>query len=326
MQMPLTMKKKLIFIINPISGIGRQKKIEEVVAKHLDHNLFDYEIRYTQRIHHGTEIAREAAEKRECDAIIAVGGDGSVNDVANGLHGHDMTMGIIPCGSGNGLARDLKIPLQLSQAVRIINQYNVSPIDTIQLNDHIYVSIAGVGFDALVARKMKQAKKRGLTAYANIVLNDYPLSKESLFHLNIDGKTWERKAWFISFANSSQFGYNTAIAPLADLSDGLIDICIVKKIPLAHLPLTAPLVYLNHFDLSQHVEIVKAKEVTVLDNEYGWVNVDGEGMRMENTLHFQVHHNALNIIKPVVRHNLIENIENKIGDLEKLIEDSRYFK
>ncbi len=320
------MKKKLIFIINPISGIGRQKKIEEVVAKNLNHEQFDYEIRYTQHAHHGTDIARDAAEKKECDAIIAVGGDGSVNDVVNGLHGHDIIMGIIPCGSGNGLARDLKIPLQPTQAVRAINRFHVAPIDTIQLNDHIYVSIAGVGFDALVARKMKQAKKRGLTAYANIVLNDYPLSKENTFHLQIDGEVLERKAWFISFANSSQFGYNAAVAPLADLSDGLIDICIVKKIPLAHLPLTAPLVYLNHFDLSQHVEIIKAKEVMVLDNDYRWVNVDGEGLRMEKELRFKVHHNALNIIKPVERPNLIENIENKIEDIEKFIEDSRYFK
>ncbi len=320
------MKKKLIFIINPISGIGRQKKIEEVIDKNLDHTQFDYEIRYTQHAHHGTEIAHQAAEQQECDAIIAVGGDGSVNDVVNGLHGYDMTMGIIPCGSGNGLARDLKIPLQTSQAVRAINQYHVAPIDTIQLNNHIYVSIAGVGFDALVARKMKQAKKRGLVAYANIVINDYPLSKESTFQLAIDGEILERKAWFISFANSSQFGYNTAIAPLADLSDGLIDICIVNKIPFAHLPLTAPLVYLNHFDLSQHVEIIKAKEVTVLNNDYGWVNVDGEGMQMDSKLNFSVHHNALNIIKPIERPNLIENIENKIEDIEKFIEDSRYFK
>lgn len=320
------MKKRLLFIVNPISGIGKQRKIEKIVDNHLDKELFDYEIHYTQHAHHGTEIAREAAEKNSCDAIIAVGGDGSVNDVVNGLHGHDITMGIIPCGSGNGLARDMKIPLQPSQAVRMINQYNVSPIDTVQLNDLIFASIAGVGFDAMVARKMKLAKKRGLTAYANIVLNDYPMSKDTVFHLVIDGKEYERKAWFISFANSNQFGYNTAIAPLAHLDDGLLDICIVNKIPLAHLPLTAPLVYLNHFDLSQHVEIIKAKEVTVLDNNYQWVNVDGEGLRVGKELHFIVHHKALNIIWPSSRTPLLDNIENKIEDIEKKIEDSRYFR
>lgn len=319
------MKKKIVFIINPISGIGRQKKIEDVVEHNIDHEQFDYEIRYTERIHHGTDIARELAEQQACDAIIAVGGDGSVNDIVNGLHGYDMTMGIIPCGSGNGLARDMKIPLQPAQAVRVINQYNIKPIDTVQLNDLIYVSIAGVGFDAVVARKMKLAKTRGLKAYANIVLNDYPTSKDIHFRLVVDGKEIERDAWFISFANSNQFGYNTAIAPLASLSDGLIDICIVDKIPLAHLPLTAPLVYLNHFNLSQHVEIIKAKEVKVLNNDYGWVNVDGEGLRIGSELDFKVHHNAQKMLQPIARPNIIENIESKIGDLEKRIEDLRYF-
>jgi YegS/Rv2252/BmrU family lipid kinase len=320
------MKRKIIFIVNPISGIGKQKKIESILADNLDKELFDYEIRYTEYAHHGTYIAREAAEQNSCDAIVAVGGDGSVNDVVNGLHGQNLTMGIIPCGSGNGLARDMKIPLQPAQAVRMINQYNVAPIDTVQLNNLIFVSIAGVGFDALVARKMKLAKKRGLTAYVNIVMSDYPLSKDTVFHLVVDGKEIERKAWFISFANSNQFGYNTAIAPLAHLDDGLLDICIVDKIPLAHLPLTAPLVYLNHFNLSQHVEILKAKEVIVLDNDYQWVNVDGEGLRVGKELQFTVHHKALNIIWPSAQKaNLIDNIENKIEGLEKKIENSRYF-
>lgn len=322
------MKKKLIFIVNPISGIGKQHKIESVVESTLDHEKFDYEIRYTEHIHHGTKIAREVAEQHGCDAIIAVGGDGSVNDIVNGLHGYDLTMGIIPCGSGNGLARDLKIPLQPVQAVRMINHYYVSPIDTVQLNDLVFVSIAGVGFDALVARKMKLARKRGLPAYVNIVLNDYPLSKEETFHLVVDGKEIERKAWFISFANSNQFGYNTAIAPLARLDDGLLDVCIVDKIPLAHLPLTAPLVYLNKFDISQHVEIIKAKEVTVLDNVHRWANVDGEGMKVGTELHFLVHHNAQNLIQPdpSAKPDLIANIENRLQDLEKKIEDSRYFR
>lgn len=318
--------KHLVFIVNPISGIGKQRKIESILESTLDTSLFTYEIRYTEHIHHGTEIAREAAEEGLCDAIVAVGGDGSVNDIATGLRGHGVTMGIIPCGSGNGLARDLKIPLNPVQAVKMINNYYTQFIDTVLLNDLLFVSIAGIGFDALVARKMKLAKKRGLSAYANIVLNDYPASKESTFQLVIDGKEIERSAWFVSFANSNQFGYNTAIAPLAQLDDGLLDICIVNKIPLAHLPLTAPLVYLNKFDISQHVEIFKAKEVTVLNNGYRWANVDGEGLRVGEELHFKVLPKSLNIITPGPKTSLIENIENRIEDLERKIDDSRYFR
>lgn len=312
------MKKKLLFIVNPISGIGKQRKIEKVLQSKLNHNKFDYEVRYTEHIHHGTDIAREAVSEGAFDAVVAVGGDGSINDVVKGITGSTVTLGIIPCGSGNGLARNLKIPLTPALAINIINQYYTAPIDTVTLNDSTYVSIAGIGFDALVARRMKLAKTRGLQAYTNIILADYPSYQEKTYRMNIDGHEIERSAWFISFANSNQFGFNTAIAPLAKLDDGLIDICIVDKIPLAHLPLTAPLVYLNHFQLSQHVEMYKAHEVIVYNNDYQWVNIDGEGERVGTELHFTNNPKSLNVIcreprpKPVVK--VLQNIE---ADLKK---------
>lgn len=309
--------KNLLFIVNPISGIGKQKRIEKVLNTNLDLEKFTFEVAYTERIHHGTEIARQAVEKGGYDAIIAVGGDGSVNDVVNGLKGSDMVMGIIPCGSGNGLARNLKIPLTPALAVKLINDFYVAPIDTIQLNDFTYVSIAGVGFDALVARRMKLAKTRGFQAYANIVLNDYPTSQETEYRMTIDGKDIKRKAWFISFANSNQFGFNTAVAPLAKLDDGLIDVCIIEKIPLAHIPLTAPLIYLNAFQYSQHVEIFKAKEVIVHNNNYKWVNIDGEGEKVGEELYFRNINKSLNII---CRDPQMPPMKKVILDLEKDIE------
>ena len=232
------------------------------------------------------------------DAIVAVGGDGSVNDVVSGLVGSNLALGIIPCGSGNGLARNLKIPLTPTHAIEAINHYKIAEIDTIYLNDRVVASIAGIGFDARVARRMKQTKVRGLQAYAKIILTDYPTYKEHTYRLNIDGNEIERKAWFISFANSNQFGYNTAIAPLAQLDDGLIDVCIVDRIPLLHLPMTAPLLYLNHFELSQHVEYFKAHEVTVYNNEEKWVNIDGEGERIGTELHFRNVRKSLKVLVP----------------------------
>ncbi len=196
------------------------------------------------------------------------------------------------------MARNLKIPLTPTNAIEVLNHFKVEEIDTIHLNDRIITSIAGIGFDARVARRMKLAKARGLQAYAKIVLTDYPTYKEHTFHLNIDGNEIERKAWFISFANSNQFGYNTAIAPLAKLDDGLIDVCIVDRIPLLHLPLTAPLLYLNHFELSQHVEFFKAHEVTVYNNDEKWVNIDGEGERIGKELHFFNVRKSLKVLVP----------------------------
>ncbi len=292
------MKRNLLFIVNPISGIGRQKKIEALLESNIDHSLLDYTVRYTERIHHGTELAKDAVEQGCFDAIVAVGGDGSVNDVVSGMVGSNIALGIIPCGSGNGLARNLKIPLTPAHAIEILNHYKVAEIDTIYLNDRVIASIAGVGFDARVARRMKQTKVRGLQAYAKIILTDYPTYKEHTYRLNIDGNEIERKAWFISFANSNQFGYNTAIAPLAQLDDGLIDVCIVDRIPLLHLPMTAPLLYLNHFELSQHVEYFKAHEVTVYNNDEKWVNIDGEGERIGTELHFRNVRKSLKVLVP----------------------------
>ena len=292
------MKRNLLFIVNPISGIGRQKKIEALLESNIDHSLLDYTVRYTERIHHGTELAKDAVEQGCFDAIVAVGGDGSVNDVVSGMVGSNIALGIIPCGSGNGLARNLKIPLTPAHAIEILNHYKVAEIDTIYLNDRVIASIAGIGFDARVARRMKQTKVRGLQAYAKIILTDYPTYKEHTYRLNIDGNEIERKAWFISFANSNQFGYNTAIAPLAQLDDGLIDVCIVDRIPLLHLPMTAPLLYLNHFELSQHVEYFKAHEVTVYNNDEKWVNIDGEGERIGTELHFRNIRKSLKVLVP----------------------------
>ena len=301
------MKKRMLVIVNPISGVGRQKKIERLLNTNLDHDLYDHEVRYTERIHHGTELARQGAMEG-FDVITAVGGDGSVNDVIAGMHGSDATLGIIPCGSGNGLARCMKIPLTPAFAIRVLNQNNPGLIDTITLNDKYYIaSIAGVGFDAFIARLMKSAKLRGFSAYLNLILREYPSYESKDYTLVIDGKEIHRKAWFTTFANSNQFGYNAAVAPQAKLDDGLIDISIVDKIPIGHVAITGPLVYANHFELSQHVEMFKAHEVYVSGNVDCWVNIDGEGENVGTELHFVNHQQSLKIMKRDMKKPLISN-------------------
>ena len=308
------MKKRMLVIVNPISGVGRQKKIERLLNNNLNPDLYDYEVRYTERIHHGTELARQGADEG-FDVITAVGGDGSVNDVIAGMHGSDATLGIIPCGSGNGLARCMKIPLTPALAIRVLNQNNPGLIDTIILNEKYYIaSIAGVGFDAYIARLMKAAKMRGFSAYLNLILREYPTYESKDYTLVIDGHEIQRKAWFTTFANSNQFGYNAAVAPQAKLDDGLIDISIVDKIPIEHLPVTGPLVYANHFELSQHVEMFKAHEIFVGGNVDKWVNIDGEGENVGNELHFVNHTRSLKIMKrdmkrALISHQASENLQ-----------------
>lgn len=289
------MKTKTLVVVNPISGVGRQKQIELLLKRNLNLDLFDYQVRYTEYIHHGREIARDAAE-RGYDCVVAVGGDGSVNDVAQGLKGSDTRLGIIPCGSGNGLARSLKIPLQPWLAIRVLNQQYEQSIDSIVINDtYICVNAAGCGFDAYIARMMQAAKTRGLAAYTNLILREYDRYRCSDYHLVIDGRDYHRNAWFIAVANSQQFGYNLAIAPKAKLDDGLIDISIIDKVPIDHVPITAPLAFTNHLDLSQHVEMFRTPEVLIEGNLDKWVNIDGEGENIGNVVHFVNHPKSIKI-------------------------------
>ena len=308
------MKTKTLIIVNPISGIGRQKKIEQLLKKNLNGDIFDYEVRYTEYRHHGTELARNAAD-RGYDCVVAVGGDGSVNDVVQGIKDSDTRLGIIPCGSGNGLARSLKIPLQPWMAIRVLNQQYKQTIDSIVVNDKwVVVNAAGCGFDAYIARMMHAAKTRGLAAYTNLVLREYTRYKNSNYHLVINGHDYYRNAWFIAVANSQQFGYNLAVAPKAKLDDGLLDISIIDKVPLDHVAITAPLAFTNHLDLSQHVEMFKSKEVLIEGNADRWVNLDGEGENIGTSVHFVVHPQSVKIFGRDMKYPLRE-ISPTLGDI-----------
>ena len=289
------MKTKTVVVVNPISGVGKQKKIENLLKENLNQDLFDYTVRYTEHIHHGTEIAREAVDQGY-HCVVAVGGDGSVNDVAQGLKDSGVTMGIIPCGSGNGLARSLKIPLSPASAIKLLNQRNEHFIDSIVINDkYISVNAAGVGFDAYIARLMKAAKTRGFAAYTNLILREYASYQSNSYRLTVDGRTLERSAWFIAVANGRQFGYNLSVAPKANLSDGLIDISIIDKIPLDHILITAPMAFMNLLDHSQHAEMFRAKELVIEGNVHKWVNIDGEGENLGKELHFVNHPGSVKI-------------------------------
>lgn len=289
------MKTKILIVVNPISGVGRQKRIETLLKENLNHDLFDYQVCYTEYIHHGTDLARKAADKGyQC--VVAVGGDGSVNDVVNGIKDTDVRLGIIPCGSGNGLARSLKIPLQPWLAIRVLNQQYEQTIDSIVINDqYVCANAAGCGYDAYIARLMQAAKTRGLAAYTNLILREYDRYKCSDYHLVINGHDYYRNAWFIAVANSQQFGYNLAVAPKAKLDDGLIDISIIDKVPIDHVPITAPLAFTNHLDLSQHVEMFRTPEVLIEGNADRWVNIDGEGINVGTTVHFVNHPKSVKI-------------------------------
>lgn len=289
--------KKIIFIVNPISGVGKQKGIEKLVKKHLDASLFDYSVVYTDKPGHASELSRDAVN-RGLDAVIAVGGDGTVNETAQGLIGSETALGIIPTGSGNGLSRHLKIPMNPAKAICILNNYKICSIDTATLNDNLFVSVAGVGFDARVAKEFAKSGKRGFRKYFNIATIAYAKYKPRKYTMLIDGEEITRKALMISFANSSQFGNNTSIDPKAKIDDGFIDVCIVSKVPYWKTLFLAPLLFMKRFDRTSYVEIIQAREVELVRKKGKSGHLDGDPFVAGKNIHLKIQPLSLKVIIP----------------------------
>jgi YegS/Rv2252/BmrU family lipid kinase len=290
------MKKTICFIVNPISGIGRQKVIEKLIDEQLDRTLFDYRIAYTKAARHATELSREAASANT-DIVVAVGGDGSVNETAKGLVDTNTAMAIIPTGSGNGLARHLRIPLDLKKAMQVINTGKVVSIDSIRMNEETFVNVAGVGFDAHIGWEFARFGKRGFSSYLKVISREFPKYKAQDFELIIDGKSIKKNAYLISFANGSQWGNNAWIAPTADISDGLMDIAILRDFKLLNGLAIGYRLFKKTLHESSFLEIIKAKEVTV--RQTGIIaHIDGEPVETGNELRIQVNPLSLKVVIP----------------------------
>jgi YegS/Rv2252/BmrU family lipid kinase len=290
-------KKKLIFIINPVSGVFKKGNIVNQIKSYIDTNVYDYRIEYTEEPGHATEICHREVENG-ANVIVAVGGDGSVNEIAKGLVGTETCLAIIPAGSGNGLAHHLKIPLNHRRAIEVINKSKKIKIDTGKVNKKLFVSIAGIGFDALVAKEFAGSKWRGFLTYMRIVAEKFPNYKPKKYEIEIDGEKMTKRALFISFANSDQFGYMTPIAPDARVDDGLLDVIIMEKFLLIDIPILANLLFWRKIDKSKYVEIHKGKEIKVRSKKKRWVNIDGEAYKLSKELNVSVLPQSLNIIVP----------------------------
>jgi YegS/Rv2252/BmrU family lipid kinase len=290
-------RKEVLFIINPISGTGKQKGIVKQIGDRIDRERFNYRIAETGGPGDATTLSREAAA-HGIDYVIAVGGDGTVNEVATGLAGTDTVLGIIPSGSGNGLSRHLKIPMNLRKALDIINREKVMRIDTATLNDHLFVNVAGVGFDANVAKKFANAGKRGFATYFRITREAYKTYKPKKYTLEIDGEVIERRALLVSFANSSQWGNNTSIDPGAKVDDGLIDVCIVQRVPYWKVIFLAPLLFMKRFDRTPYVEIIRAKEVKLIRKKAKTIHLDGDPMKLGKEITMKIQPGSLRVLVP----------------------------
>lgn len=274
--------RQILFIINPKSGTNRKKEFPSQINHILNKKLFSYDIAYTEYRGHAIELTSQAA-KNGVDVITAIGGDGSVNEVAQGLLGTESTLAIIPRGSGNGLARSLKIPRNTEKAIERINHFKTKIIDVGYANDRLFLSNAGTGFDTLIARLFADRTKRGLMNYSKLVMNAIRNYPSRQYHLIIDDIEMNEQAFFVTAANGNQFGYNFKIAPNALIDDGFLDVCIMKPLRMKHLANVSLKSMTGKLERSRYAKHVRCKNLIITCNEpLEWMQVDGDAVEVKD--------------------------------------------
>jgi diacylglycerol kinase (ATP) len=291
------LKKKILFIINPISGGRNKRKIPGLIDVYLNKELFDYRISFTEKVEHGFMLAK-AAIKDGYDVIVAVGGDGTVNEIAKAIINSTIILGIIPYGSGNGLARSLKIPLKSLDAIKSINNFNIDKIDSASFNNHFFFNVAGSGFDAHISQSFAKNKIRGLYGYIKTTFKELRNYIPQEYVLNLDGKIIKRKAFIVSIANSSQYGNGAYIAPRADVKDGWLDVVIVKPIRWFSIPFAASKMFTNNVEGSKYVEMFKAKKIFIEREFEAAVHLDGEPRMEQKNISIEIIPLSINVIVP----------------------------
>ncbi|MBI9065725.1 MAG: YegS/Rv2252/BmrU family lipid kinase [Salinivirgaceae bacterium] len=303
--------KKILFIVNPISGTGKQQNFQQVLDKTIDKSLFSYHITYTEYGGHAAIISSEARGK--FDYVVAVGGDGTVNEVARGLVNSNTIMGIIPMGSGNGLARHLLLPMNVSESVEIINQLQTQVIDTATINDELFVNVAGIGFDAHVAHLYANTKKRGPLPYVKVATQEFMKYEPKYYDIQIDGQIFNRKAFVISFANSAQFGNNAYISPNALINDGLLDVCVMSEFPKVEAGQLAVKLFNKKLDKSKYMNIISGKIIKIKSKENIQAHIDGEPIHFSNEIEVKINPSSLKVLYNINKgSNIFEKFQNSL--------------
>lgn len=278
----------MLFIVNPISGKGRKARI----MAHLEKK--GLKVVCTEYAGHAEILAREAAER----IIVAVGGDGTVNEVARGIVGTDKVLGIIPCGSGDGLALHLGISRHYKQALKTIIKGNVQKIDSGLINDRPFFSVCGTGFDAVVSERFAKSGKRGLKNYIKLGLKTWKEYAPEKYKVEIDGNAFEIEASLLTIGNSSQWGNNAKIAPLADISDGVLDITAVDRFSVIEMPVLAALLMTGRLDKNSLVHCYRGRHIKILRPTGGPAHADGDWFSAGTELDIRILPHSLNVLVP----------------------------
>jgi YegS/Rv2252/BmrU family lipid kinase len=288
-------KKSLHFIINPISGTGKQKNIHSQIDEKIDLDVFEPQIHFTEYAHHAREIAQKLV-KNNADVIVAVGGDGTVNEVAQALVNSESILGIIPTGSGNGLARHLGIPQNVSKALALLNTLNHRKIDSCTANDEFFINVSGIGYDGHISHCFAKERKRGMKTYVKLILSKWWTYDVKKYQIEIDGQTvFDGEAVQVSFANGTQFGNNVIISPESIDNDGKIELCILKPFYFYEVPHLLLALATRRFHLNKRMTVIPCSQATITTNR-AKAHLDGEPKELGDCIRLKVLKKSIHII------------------------------
>ena len=288
-------KKKITFILNPISGTHNKNMIPEYIDEIISKDDFDYEIRTTEYAGHAAEIAHDCVEQ-QVDVVVAVGGDGTVNEVARSLTHSQTALGIIPCGSGNGLARHLCIPLDVKKALRIINHCQIESFDYGVINDLPFFCTCGMGFDAFISFKFAEAGKRGPITYVENVLKEGLKYKPETYEVEDETGAKRYKAFLIACANASQYGNNAYIAPHATMKDGMMDIVILEPFTAFDAPQISFDLFSKTLEKNSKIKTCKSKRIHIHRTAPGAIHYDGDPIMTGTDVDVHIEEQGIRIV------------------------------
>jgi len=297
--------RKIVFLINPISGSKAKTSLEDFLSRKTTQQEIEFEILFTPPAGDYQFLIKKIKQEDITDVVIC-GGDGTVNAVASALLGIGVNIGIIPMGSGNGLAFAANLPKALDKALAIIFKNKPSFIDAFYINRQFSCMLCGVGFDALVAREFAKQKRRGLQTYIKISAIEFFKARPYRFEIELKDRSFKTEAFFISIANSNQFGNHFTIAPQASLSDGLLDIVIVRKMSKLALPFSVisqvtginAVQYLGDNIENKHILYFQTDSLTIRNTELAPLHIDGDPAETAPEFKISIIRNGLCLLQP----------------------------
>lgn len=288
------MKQRIRFIINPISGVGKKGDLPSLIEKYIDSSKFSYDIAFTEYHKHGKQIAINSVQEG-FDVVCAVGGDGSVHEVGTALIGTNTRLAILPAGSGNGLARHLKIPLDIRKAIQSINDLFEIQMDTVLVNDKSFLGVGGYGFDALIAKKFNEGEVRGFSKYIQLVFKEYMRYVPRRVTFELDGEKREESVVLCTIANASEFGNGFCISPYSSVTDGELELCILKPFSIWSAPSIAYRYFKRTSHKSKYTEIIPFTKGRMFLTEK-IAHYDGEPFDVREELNIEVVPKSLYIL------------------------------